>query len=99
MSSTASSDSDGNMAIHVRTGYFVKEKVGNMIRWARNQLGDEVIPETLQYAILKHSKTEMLYVEGIRYSRASVAVLFKTLSPRVLLSHQGGKVCMKQETT
>lgn len=53
------------MAVHVRTGYFVKEKVGNMVRWARNELGDDVVPETLQHAILRRSETEMLYVVGI----------------------------------
>lgn len=45
------------MAVQIKTDCFVTEKVTFLIRWARNELGDEVIPETLlQHTISRAPK-------------------------------------------
>ncbi|KAL3919537.1 MAG: hypothetical protein SGPRY_005593 [Prymnesium sp.] len=49
-------------ANEMKTGEFVKQKVQNMVRWERNELGDDVITESLQQAILCRSEVEIVYV-------------------------------------
>ena len=49
------------MQNEMKTGEFVKQKVQNMVRWARNELGDDVVTESLQQAILRRSEVELVY--------------------------------------
>ena len=64
MSSTARSDSDGNMAIHVRTGYFVKEKVGNT---CNVEAAAEVGRVVAERAVAAGAKAVVFDRGGLRY--------------------------------